>query len=126
VQYLSSVQGITAPNFITLQRRGYRAQRSRTSRRRRTSAQPPRFLVPRRKAEVAARHWQRSYSDYDTQKCGIAGFDRDNIDDGSFGVHVRPHLPQCPAGLGTCGDAVPVIHLCVWLLQRDGVLFRVP
>jgi hypothetical protein len=57
---------------------------------------------------------------------GIASSDRNNIDDGSFGVDVRPHLPQCPAGLGTCGDPVPVIHLCVWLLQRDGVLFRVP
>jgi hypothetical protein len=33
---------------------------------------------------------------------------------------------QSPAGLGTCGFTVLVIHLCVWLLQRDGVLFRVP
>ena len=29
-------------------------------------------------------------------------------------------------GLGSCGDAVLVVHLCVWLLQRGGVLLRVP
>jgi hypothetical protein len=29
-------------------------------------------------------------------------------------------------GLGSCGHAVRVVHLCVWLLQRDGVLLRVP
>jgi hypothetical protein len=51
------------------------------------------------------------------KKCGFAGSDRDDIDDGSFVVVVRPHLPQCPTGLGSCGDAVPVIHLSVRLLR---------
>jgi hypothetical protein len=46
--------------------------------------------------------------------------------DGSFSVDVRLQLPQSAAGLGSCGNAVLVVHLCVWLLQRDGVLFRVP
>jgi hypothetical protein len=30
------------------------------------------------------------------------------------------------AGLGSCCDAVPVIHLCLWLLQRGCTLLRVP
>ena len=77
-------------------------------------------------ARVAAERQQRSYSDHDTQKRGIAGTDRDDSDDGSFGVEFRLHLPQCPAGLGSCGHALLVVHLRVWLLQRDGVLFRVP
>jgi hypothetical protein len=67
-------------------------------------------------------HQRRSYSDHDTQKCVVAGSDRDDIDDGSFSVDVCPHLPQCSAERGSCRHAVPVIHLCVWLLQRDGVL----
>ena len=33
---------------------------------------------------------------------------------------------QSPAGSGSCGNGVRGVHLCVWLLQRDGVLFRVP
>jgi hypothetical protein len=33
-----------------------------------------------------AQHWQCSYSDHDTQECGAAGTDRDDSDDGSFGV----------------------------------------
>ncbi len=70
--------------------------------------------------------WQSSYSRHDTQKRGVAGADRDDIDDGSFSVDVRPHLPQCRAGLGSCGDAALVIYLCVWLLQRGSVLLRVP
>ena len=54
------------------------------------------------------------------KKCGFAGSDRDDIDDGSPRVEFCPHLPQCPEGLGSCGDAVPVIHLVrsaasVWL-----------
>jgi hypothetical protein len=57
---------------------------------------------------------------------GAASFDRDDIDDGSFSLDVRPHVPQCPAGLGSCCDAVLVIHLCVWLLQCGCVLFGLP
>jgi hypothetical protein len=78
------------------------------------------------RSQSCERHWQRSYSDHDTQKCGIAGTDRDDSDDGSFSVDVRLHLPKCPAGLGSCGFTVLVIHLCVWLLQRGCVLLRVP
>jgi len=77
-------------------------------------------------ARVAAERQQRSYSDHDTQECGIAGTDRDDSDDGSLSVDVRLQLPQSPAGSGSCGNSVLVVHLCVWLLQRDGVLFRVP
>src|ERR1700722_11617879 len=68
----------------------------------------------------------RSYSSHDTQKCGVAGADRDDIDDGSSGVDIRPHLSQCHAGFGSCGNSVLVIHLCVWLLQCGCVLLRVP
>jgi hypothetical protein len=67
----------------------------------------------------------RSYSDHDTQKCGVAGSNRNDSGDGSPRVEFCPHLPQCPAGLGSCGDAIPVIHLCVRLLQCDGVLLGV-
>src|ERR1035437_1588170 len=34
-------------------------------------------------AGSCARHCQRSYSDHDTQKCGVAGTDRDDSHDGS-------------------------------------------
>ena len=52
--------------------------------------------------------------------------DRDDSDDGSPRVEFSFHLPQCPAGRGSSGHAIPVVYLCVWLLQRDGVLLRVP
>jgi hypothetical protein len=42
---------------------------------------------------------QRSYSGHDPQKCGVAGSDRHDSDDGSFAVVVRPQFSQCPAGL---------------------------
>jgi len=29
-------------------------------------------------------------------------------------------------GVVPAGHAIPVVYLCVWLLQRDGVLLRVP
>lgn len=70
--------------------------------------------------------WRRSYSQHDPQKCGIAGFDRNNPDDGSSRVGFCLHRPQCPPGSNSCGHAVPLIHLCVRLLQCNGVLFRVP
>jgi hypothetical protein len=41
-------------------------------------------------------------------------------------VAVRLQRPQCPAGLGSCGNAVLVVHLSVCLLQRGCVLLRVP
>ena len=41
-------------------------------------------------------------------------------------MEFRLQLAQSVAGLGSCGNAVLVVHLRVWLLQRDGVLFRVP
>jgi hypothetical protein len=78
------------------------------------------------RSQSCGQHTQRSYSDHDTQKCGIASFGRDDTDDGSFGVEFRLHFPQCPAGRGTGGHAVPVVYLCVWLLQRHGVLLRIP
>jgi hypothetical protein len=43
-----------------------------------------------------------------------------------FGVEFRLQLAQSAAWLGSCGNAVLVVHLCVWLLRRDGFLFRVP
>jgi hypothetical protein len=72
------------------------------------------------------RHQQRSYSDHDTQECGVASFDWNSFDDGCSHVEFCLHLSQCAAGLGSCRDAVPVIHLCVWLLQCGCVLLRVP
>ena len=80
----------------------------------------------RRSSQVVARHSQRSYSRHDTQECGAAGFDRDDVDDGSFGMGVRFQPSQCPAGRGRASGALLVIHLCGWLLYPDGVLFRVP
>jgi len=78
------------------------------------------------RSQGCGRHWQRSYSDHDTQKCGVAGTDRDDSHDGSFSVDVRLQLPQSAAGSGSCGNSLLVVYLCVWLLQRDGVLLRVP
>src|ERR1022692_1684646 len=77
-------------------------------------------------AGVAADTGKRSYSDHDTQKCCIAGADRNDSDDGSFSVDIRLQLPQCPAGLGSCGNAVLITHLCIWLLQCGCVFLRVP
>jgi hypothetical protein len=57
---------------------------------------------------------------------GAAGFGRDDIDDGSLAMGVRFQHGQCPAGRGRTSGALLVIHLCVWLLHPDGVLFRVP
>ena len=88
---------------------------------RRSSLSKPRWL-----ATVAVEPLRRSYSDHDTQKRGAAGTDRDDIDDGSLSVEFRLRFPQSPAGSGSCGHALLVVHLRVWLLQRDGVLFRVP
>jgi hypothetical protein len=51
-------------------------------------------------SRVAVNREPRSYSDHDTQECGIACTDRDDIDDGSPIVDVRHHLPQRAAGLG--------------------------
>jgi hypothetical protein len=73
-----------------------------------------------------ARHRQHSYSCHDPQKCCVAGTGRNDPDDRSPVVDIHLQLPQCPAGSGSCGHAVPVIHLCVWLLQCDVVLLRVP
>ncbi len=78
------------------------------------------------RSQSCRQHTQRSYSDHDTQECSVAGFDRDDSDDGSFAVDVRLHLPQCLAERGSFGHAVLVLYLCVWLLQRHGVLLRVP
>ncbi len=83
-------------------------------------------MNPDGRSRRCLRHCQRSYCRHDTQKCGVAGTDPDDSDDVSFGRDARPHLPQCPAGLGSSGDAVLLAHLCVWLLQRNGVLFHVP
>ena len=38
---------------------------------------------------------------------------------------VRFQRGRCPARSGRTSGALLVIHLCVWLLHRDGVLFRV-
>ena len=43
-----------------------------------------------------------------------------------FGVEFRLQLAQSAAGFGSCAHGVIVIDLRVRLLQRDGVLFRVP
>jgi hypothetical protein len=70
-------------------------------------------------------HWQRSYSDHNTQKCGTAGTDGNDSDNRSCIVDIRLQRPQCPAGLDSCGNAVLVVHLCVCVLQRGCVLLRV-
>jgi len=81
---------------------------------------------PKAEAGVAADPGKRSYSDHDTQKCGAAGTDRNGSDDGCFGVEFRIQLARPAARLGSRGHALLIVHLRVWLLQRDGVLFRVP
>ena len=86
---------------------------------RRSSLSKPRWL-----ATVAPDTPNVHTRDHDTQKCGAAGTDRNGSDDGSFGVEFRLQLAQSAAGLGSCGNAVLVVHLCVWLLQRGCVLFR--
>jgi len=88
-------------------------------------ARCPRSPVPRLERSCP-RHCQRSYSDHDPQKCGAASFGRNHSDDGSSRVEFRLHSAQCPAGFGSCRLAVLIAHLCVWLLHRDAVLFRVP
>jgi hypothetical protein len=87
---------------------------------------PFRYEQPQAGNRSCGCHYQRSYSDHDTQNCGIAGIHRNRSDDGSFGVEFRPYLPQRPARLGSCGHVVLFTDLRIWLLQRDGVLFRVP
>ncbi len=77
-------------------------------------------------AGVAPSTEQRSYSDHDTQKCGVAGFGRDDSDDGSSGVEFRVQLAQSAAGLDSRGLGVLVVHLRIWLPYRNGVLLRVP
>ena len=71
-------------------------------------------------------HSQRSYSDHDTQKCGAGGTNRNDSDDGSFSMGVRLQPGKFPARLSSCGNGGFVIHLRGWLLQRDGVLLRIP
>ena len=79
-----------------------------------------------RTVETCTPRWHRSYSDHDPQKCCVAGTDRDDSDDGSFGVGVRLQLAQSAAGLRSSGHALLFADLCVWRIQRNGVLFRVP
>ena len=43
-----------------------------------------------------------------------------------MGVEFRFQRGQCPAWSERTSGALLVIHLCVWLLHPDGVLFRVP
>jgi hypothetical protein len=61
-----------------------------------------------------AQHPPRSYSDHDTQKRGVAGFGRDDIDDGSFGVEFRLQLAQSSRGL------VPAVTLFSSLIYAFG------
>jgi hypothetical protein len=73
-----------------------------------------------------SRDCQPSYSDHDTQECSIAGTDRDDFGHCSFGVHIRLQLRQCVAGIGSSANAVSVVHLCVCVLHRGGLLLHVP
>jgi hypothetical protein len=73
-----------------------------------------------------SRYRQSSYSHHDAQECCIAGTDRNDSGNRSSSVDVRQYCPQCPAGIGSSGNAVPVVRLCVCLLQRGGVLLCVP
>jgi hypothetical protein len=52
---------------------------------------------PQRRSQSCGCHWQHSYSDHDTQKCGAAGTDRNGSDDGFFGVEFRLQLAQSAA-----------------------------
>jgi len=70
-------------------------------------------------------HRRASYSDHDTQECCIAGTDRNDSGNRSLSVDVRLYRPQCPAGIGSSGDAVSVVRLCVCLFQHGCVLLRV-
>ena len=73
-----------------------------------------------------SRYRQSSYSHHDAQECCIAGTDRNDSGNRSSSVDVRQYCPQCPAWVGSSDNAVPVVHLCVCLPQRGGVLLRVP
>src|ERR1700693_1795793 len=64
---------------------------------------------------------QISYSDYDTQKCGFAGTDRNRPDNGSSSVDVRLQCRRCPAGSASCGNPVLVVHL--WRLLASASLY---
>jgi hypothetical protein len=66
------------------------------------------------------------HSHHDTQECSIAGTDRDDFGHCSFGVHIRLQLRQCVAGIGSSANAVSVVHLCVCVLHRGGLLLHVP
>ena len=68
---------------------------------------------------------QISYSDYDTQKCGIAGVDWNRPDNGSSSVDVCLQRRRCPTGSASCCDPALVVHLCVCLLLRGCILLRV-
>lgn len=73
-----------------------------------------------------SRYRQSSYSHHDAQECCIAGTDRNYSGHRSSSVDVRQYCPQCPAWVGSSGNPVPVVHLCVCLPQRGGVLLCVP
>jgi hypothetical protein len=54
-------------------------------------------------------------SDHDTQKFIVAGYDRDDFDDGSLTMDIR-HPSQCPAGPGSSpiDNVVLLIHLFIY------------
>jgi hypothetical protein len=89
----------------------------------RGNSSPP---SPVAELSVAVEPWGGHTSTHDPQKCCAAGTGWNDIDDGSPGVEFRPDLPQRPAGLGSSGEAVLIIYICVWLLQCDGVFLRFP
>ncbi len=80
----------------------------------------------RRQEPGCGRYRLSSYSHHDAQECCIAGTDRNDSGNRSSSVDVRQYCPQCPAGIGSSGNAVPMVRLCICLLQRGGVLLRVP
>jgi hypothetical protein len=56
----------------------------------------------------------RSCSDHDTEECIVAGTAPSDPDDGFPIAEMRLHLPQCPVGSGSRGNAAPVIPVCLW------------
>ena len=69
---------------------------------------------------------ERSYSDHDTERCGIAGIHRHDSDNCALNMDVRLARYQCSAGRRACSRALRVVRLRTRLLYRGAVLFRVP
>jgi hypothetical protein len=88
--------------------------------------EPTSELAAQNRSRVAADTGSLHTPTMTLKECSIAGTDRNDSGNGSFSVDISFQLRQCPARIGSSGNAVLVVYLCVCLFQRGGVLLCVP